>query len=375
MGRARPEIKGKRIMRITKLAVPYDQRLLTTSTGTVVIWPFLNVERGDGPFELFLDTNSLNNAKWFGELPVDVRSRCVINPWPALLEQWLSNPKFRANAGQRMNTERSMTAEQRIEAMLKPFVEMGTPFRENFASQQVHVLTKNEAALKSQFSLIMPYVAIMKSTLAERVRAEEALQRLEALAKLDIPRITSAMMLSAMTTLLKSKQALKLEGGANTAYSYLESFFAFHPGKKDEQDFINVPYLRNRAGDLNLWLSLSLLSHQGYPFVGSPAIVTGDKALHRLIVRAIPPAWREDRQVSFALAPDGLPEPMIKQIGGILEQVDVRTSVTGDETLMRVTNLFEYAKACCGDERARLALDEIYLEWWLPGFGKKIDLS
>lgn len=66
---------------------------------------------------------------------------------------------------------------------------------------------------------------------------------------------------------------------------------------------------------------------------------------------------------------------MIKQIGGILEQVDVRTSVTGDETLMRVTNLFEYAKACCGDERARLALDEIYLEWWLPGFGKKIDLS
>lgn len=350
-------------MQMMELPVSYNQRYLATSTGTVLVWPFLNGEKGEGPYELFLDTNSLSKSKWFGELPGDMRSRCVINPWPALLEQWLSNPVFRANP------------EQRINAMIEPFADMGAAFREHFARQQVKVLIKNEAALKSQFSLIMPYVAIMKSTLAERVRAEEALQRLEALSKLDIPRFTSAMMLSAMTTLLKSKQATKLEGDANTAFSYLESFFAFQPGKKDEQDFINVPYLRNRAGDLNLWLCLSLLWQQGYSFVGSPAIVTGDKALHRLIVRAIPPVLRLDRKAAFGLAPDGLPPHMAEQIAGILAQVQVRGDITGEEGLTRVTNLFEHAKTCCAEERERQALDEIYADWWRPGFGKEIDLS
>lgn len=137
-----------------------------------------------------------------------------------MLDQWLSNPVFRERP------------EKRINAMIEPFAKMGAGFRERFAQQQEQVLRENEAALKSQFSLIMPYIAIMKSTLTERVRAEEALQRLEMLSKLDIPRFTSAMMLSAMTILLKSKQATKLEGDANTAFSYLESFFAFQPGKK-----------------------------------------------------------------------------------------------------------------------------------------------
>ena len=175
--------------------------------------------------------------------------------------------------------------------------------------------------------------------------------------------------------MLKSKQATKLEGDANTAFSYLESFFAFQPGKKDEQDFINVPYLRNRAGDLSLWLCLSLLSQQGYSFVGSPAIVTGDKALHRLIVRAIPPVLRLDRKAAFGLAPDGLPPHMAEQIAGILAQVQVRGDITGEEGLTRVTNLFEHAKTCCAEERERQALDEIYADWWRPGFGKEIDLS
>jgi len=81
----------------------------------------------------------------------------------------------------------------------------------------------------------------------------------------DIPRFTSAMMLVALGTLLKSNQSLKLVGDLKPAFSYLDSFLAFQPGQKDETDHINVPYLRNRAGDLNLWLSLPLLRQQGYP--------------------------------------------------------------------------------------------------------------
>lgn len=40
-----------------------------------------------------------------------------------------------------------------------------------------------------------------------------------------------------------------------------------------------MPYLRNREGDLNLWLLLPILRQHRYKFVGTPAVVTGDKAL------------------------------------------------------------------------------------------------
>lgn len=52
-----------RSMRMTEFAVPYNQRYLATSTGTALVWPFLNAEKGDGPYELFLDTNSLSKTK------------------------------------------------------------------------------------------------------------------------------------------------------------------------------------------------------------------------------------------------------------------------------------------------------------------------
>lgn len=118
-----------------------------------------------------------------------------------------------------------------------------------------------------------------------------------------------------------------------------------------------------------------MLLKQGYSFVGSPAIVTGDRALHRLIVRAIPPVLRMDRKMAFGLAPDGLSALMAARIGDILAQVQVRSDVTEKDGLIRVTNLFDCAKTCCADERERQALDEIYADWWRPGFGREIELS
>jgi len=60
-----------------------------------------------------------------------------------------------------------------------------------------------------------------------------------------IPRFTSAIMLTALGTLLKGSQSLKLADDSKPAFSYLDSFLAFQPGQKDETDHINVPYLRN----------------------------------------------------------------------------------------------------------------------------------
>lgn len=90
-------------MQITNPPVPYADRYIRTSSGTAVVWPFLNAEKGSGPYELFLDTNALTNVQWFAQLPVEIRRKCVINPWPALQEQWLSNPQFRESTSDRIN--------------------------------------------------------------------------------------------------------------------------------------------------------------------------------------------------------------------------------------------------------------------------------
>jgi len=310
-----------------------------------------------------LDTNALTNVQWFAQLPEEIRTKSVINPWPALLEQWLSNPQFR----------KSTT--DRIHAMTEGLARLGAPFRDQFAQQQERLLRKNDAALRTQFSMIVPYVAIMKSLLARKLPGEQALQHLAAMTQEDIPRFTSAMMLTALGTLLKGSQSLKLTDDSKPAFSYLDSFLAFQPGQKDETDHINVPYLRNRAGDLNLWLSLPLLRQQGYRFVGTPAIVTGDRALHRLIVRVIPSVLQDNPTMCFSLSPEGLPESLCQRIVTIASSVQVRANPTAEEQLARMSNLFDLAKATCAEEREQHALEQVFSQWWRPGFGMQIDLS
>lgn len=350
-------------MKIVNEPVSYAGRCIRTSSGTAVIWPFLNAYKGTGPYELFLDTNALTNVQWFEQLPEEIRAKSVINPWPAVQEQWLSNPQFRESTV------------DRIDAMIKGLARLGAPFRDQFAQDQERLLRKNDAALRTQFSMITPYVAIMKSLLAQKLPAEQALQRLEIMAKEDIPRFTSAMMLTALGTLLKGSQSVKLIDDSKPAFSYLDSFLAFQPGQKDETDHVNVPYLRNRAGDLNLWLSLPLLRQQGYRFVGTPAIVTGDRALHRLIVRVIPPVLQANPAMGFSLSPEGLPTSLCQRVMAVATSVQVRVNPTTEEQLVRMSNLFDLAKACCAKECEQHALEEVFSQWWRPGFGKQIDLS
>jgi len=109
--------------------------------------------------------------------------------------------------------------------------------------------------------------------------------------------------------------------------------------------------------------------------VGTPALVTGDRALHRLIIRAIPPILQGDRTMAFALSPEGLPMPLCQRIIATAALVQVRAAPTAEEQLTRMTNLFALARACCEDVRERHALDEVFSEWWRPGFGKQIDMS
>jgi hypothetical protein len=118
-----------------------------------------------------------------------------------------------------------------------------------------------------------------------------------------------------------------------------------------------------------------LLRQHGYRFAGTPAIVTGDRALHRLIVRVIPPVLQKNPTMCFSLSPEGLPESLRQRIVTTASSVQVRANPTAAQQLARVSNLFALAKAFCAEEPERDALEQVFTQWWRPGFGMQMDLS
>ena len=338
-------------------AVPFVQRCHRTESGTAVVWPFLNLERRQGELELFLDNNALTKPQWLSELPRDLLGGCVLNPWMAIQEQWFSNPRFREDP------------KTRIDSWVDSIAQYGIGFREGYAGDQVQLLIKNEKALRRQFSSIIPFIAIMRCLLSLKMPVDESLARLTELGKSDIPRFTGAIALTALGVALKKQQSFKWEGDPKPAYSYLRSFLDFHPADKDEDDFMNVAYLRNRAGDLNIWLTLPVLHQLGYSIGNHSALATGDKALYRVILRAIPPVLTPARTTSFSVAPGELPKDVYDRVAGVVLALQTRGMTTLDEQLSRMRTLFTLAKSWTDDQRERDALDEVFAEWWLPGHG------
>jgi hypothetical protein len=279
----------------------------------------------------------------------------------AIQEQWFSNPHFRENP------------KTRIDGWLANIAPYGIKFRDGFAGKQVQLLIKNERALRRQFSSIVPFIAIMRCLLSQKMPVDESLARLTDLGNSDIPRFAGAIALTALGVALKKQQSFKWEGDPKPAYSYLWSFLDFHPAHKDESDYMNIPYLRNRAGDLNFWLTLPVLHQLGYSIGSHSALATGDKALHRVILRAIPPVLTSARTTSFSVAPGELPKEVYDRVAGVLLALQTRGMPTLDEQLARMRTLFRLAKAWTDDQRERDALDEVFAEWWLPGHGIAIE--
>lgn len=326
-----------------------------------MIGPFLNIKQRQGALELFLDNNALTRAQWLSELPENLLRDCVINPWMAIQEQWFSNSCFRKEP------------EARINGWIDNLAQYGVKFRTGYGNDQVQLLVKNEKALRRQFSSVIPFIAIMKCLLSHKLSVDESLMRLTEMGRADIPRFTGAIALTALGLALKRQQSFKFDSDPKPAYSYLSSFLKFQPAKKDESDYMNVPYLRNRAGDLNMWLTLPVLRQLGYAIGDHSRLATGDKALHRVIFRAIPPVMTHNGMTSFSVAPDELPKEVFDRVNGVIINLQPRASATPDEQLSRMKNVFSLAKACTTDQRERDALDEVFSEWWLPGHGLEIE--
>lgn len=341
-------------------AIPYQERYQLLPSNVALIWPFVNVAKSSGPYELFLDTNALAKGGWGGEITDEMKAKTTLNPWPALMEQLVSNQTL------------SVTS---IERMISPFLEVGFSFQNGFAQKQYDLLHKNVAQIRYQYSVLFPFVAIIRSLLSEKVKPDLAIERLIEVSKAEVPLFAGCFMLMSLAVLLKANQSWKLSGDTKPAYAYLESFLAFQPGKKDESEHICINYLRNRSGDLSLMYMLPTLYQNGYQFAGEPVLVTGDKALHRLVLRVLPAVKVPGRDAAFTIAPGELATDMQAVILGAVSNIRINRDETKDKKLRKMERLYEVAQTFCALDEEKAALAEAWLEWCKPGMGLRMELS
>lgn len=318
--------------------VPYEERLKATEKGgAALIWPFIDQVPGAGAVELFLDSNALSNTSWLTEHQQALAGRLLaIDPWFALVEQWLSNPKF---------TE---APAQQIDGFLKPFENLGFNFGAGYAQAQARLLQSNDAQLKFQFAITFGYVAILKKLMDGPKDPGAQWDRLQALSHADVPRMSACWLLGFAVLFFKERQSLCLEGDRATGMSYLSTFFAYQPAKKNEPNYISQTYLRNRGSDLALWYSLPMLNATNMAWAGDPVVVTKDKALYRFIFRLLPAVRGTGGVIQISPAFNELPEADAWAWRERIDQLNFQFSPpTEDTKLRRLKNLFTFAKECC----------------------------
>ena len=341
--------------------VPYAERMkLMAKGGTALIWPFVDQLPGKGALELVLDNNALSDTAWLAEHQRELASRpLTINPWLALVEQWLSNPKFKD------------TPTQRIDGFLKPFEKLGVCFSDGYAQAQANRLQHNDAQLKYQLAITFGYVAILKKLMDGPKDTSALWDHLRKLSHADVPRMSACLLLGPAVLFFKERQSLCLEGDSATAMSYLSSFFAYQPAQKNEPNYISQAYLRNRGADLALWYALPLLNTTDVASVGDTVIVTKDKALYRFIFRLLPAVRGAGGAIRFSPAFNELSEADAwawhERIGQLNFQF---VPPVEDAKLRRLQNLFKFAKECCSQEVEKCELDAAWSGWIEPGFGK-----
>lgn len=340
--------------------ISYQERNHLLPSSVALIWPFVNVAKSTGPYELFLDTNALIKGQWSAEITEEMRAKTTLNPWPALMEQLVSNQALSVSS---------------IETMISPFLESGFRFQNGFARKQYDLLHKNAAQIRYQYSVLFPFVAIMRSLLNEKVKADVAIDRVIEVSKAEVPLFAGCFMLMVLAVLLKAKQSWKLAGDTKPAYSYLESFLAYQPSKKNESGHICINYLRNRSGDLSLMYTLPTLYQNGFQFSGEPVLVTGDKALHRLVLRVFPALYQHGRGVAFTIAPNELGEEMHAATLRAVSNFRINRSETKKMKFRKMEKLFELAQTFCALDEEKATLAKAWLEWCKPGMGLRMNLS
>lgn len=336
--------------------VPFQERIIELPSGFTLIWPFRNLAKSKGPYELVLDNNALIRSGWFSELPKPLQYKAIISPFHAFTEQWLSNSSFRDNT------------QERIKSMIKPFSQQGQIFEDNYEDKLTDILTKNDLESKAQWMMSYLYVVLLYRVSLSKKGDSKAKELLQSLKDIDVPRFNGCVMLCTLAGYLNENKGVKLVGDSKPAYSYISSFVDLHSKNKNES-FVDENYLRNRAGDLSMWLYLPMLIQNDYQQAGEPVVVTQDKALKKLVFRCFPGVITEGRRMAFSFDENSF-EPVhsqeiLKRIQANITQPSPRVSKV--EQLKRLERLKVHVLE--GAEDILISeVESAWEDWVVPGF-------
>lgn len=339
--------------------IPFKERILELPSGFTLIWPFRNEPKSLGPYELFLDNNALITSRWFNELPSQMKYLSVISPFHAYSEQWLSNPSFKEK-----------TAE-RIREFIAPFQDAGVLFEVDHENKMAQLLAQNNVASRTQWMMSYLYVVLLFRLVSSKKGDVTAKRLLTSLKDVDIPRFNGCVMLCTLADYLKDNQGVKLVGDNKSAYSYISSFADLHTGNKNESS-ADENYLRNRAGDVSMWLSLPMLLQNNYQKAGELVVVTQDKALKKIIFRCLPSVIHETGQMVFSFDMNSFEE---EHSENIWQRMQENTSLppksaSRDDQLTRLNRLKVHVLEKAEDKLVS-EVEKVWDEWVMPGFFDK----
>ncbi|MBL4816468.1 MAG: hypothetical protein JKY74_13400 [Shewanella sp.] len=336
--------------------IAFSDRIIDLPSGFSLIWPFRNVSKSNGPYELFLDNNALITDNWFDELAIPIKTKSILSPFHALSEQWLSNPLFKENSV------------ERIEEFIVPFINKGVLFENNYAKKWTELLKSNDQESRTQWMMSYLYVVLLYRIVSSKKGDTKPNKLLLSLKEHDIPRFNGCIMLCTLAQYLKENKNIKLMGDKKPAFSYISSFVDLHTKNKSEST-VDESYLRNRAGDLSMWLYLPLLIQQNYQQAGELVVVTQDKALKKLIFRCIPSVRTEDGRMAFSFDENSF-ESMHSE--KILQRIQANICTPNppknrDEKLKKLERLKNYVVE---EAEAELVteVNNVWDEWIVPGF-------
>ena len=343
--------------------IPYSERCVKLKSGHALIWPFRNVARSNGPWELHLDNNALIDSSWFKHLPQNMFDQVTLSPLSSLTEQWLSNREFRN------------CPDARIDSFLAAFGKFGINFGKDFSNRVASQLAKNDDASRAQAMLTYLYVVLLyRIVFSENGDAKPA-YLLADLKKKTVPMFAGCIMLCCVAKYLKTNQNLKMSGDSGLpAISYLRSFLDLHTGSKNENE-INENYLRNRALDLSIWLFIPMLVQHNYHQLGEQVVVTQDKVLVNLLFRCLPFVRDESGKMVSSFDERCFEKKHADEIVKLIKDTvwSFQVPSSKDEQFKRLENLRDHVIEGA-DAKLAATVHGVWKAWIAPGFSKEFIL-
>ncbi|HCM1951988.1 TPA: hypothetical protein N3A08_005085 [Salmonella enterica subsp. salamae serovar 9,46:z4,z24:z39:z42] len=338
--------------------IDFSNRVIKLPSGFSLIWPFRNIPKSNGPYELFIDNNALVIHKWFKELDNSVKVKSVLSPFHALNEQWLSNPSFRNNAV------------ERIQKFLTPFIDEGVVFDNNYAINVAKLLKANEKESKSHWMITYLYVILLYRIVSSKSNDSLPQQLLSTLKDIDVPRFNGCTMLCTLAAYLKENKGIKLIGDSKTAFSYVASFVDLHSSNKNESK-VDENYLRNRAGDLSMWLHIPILTQHRYQTAGDAVVVTQDNVLKNFIFRCFPAVLTGNGTMAFSFDEKSF-DPIHSNdiVKKILTNIEIKKKYHPTERTEQYAKLRRLKSHVTegANEDLIIEVNKVWDEWITPGF-------